>query len=120
MTTAPTAIARKKLRTRIAVAQKQADAARKDAKTAKAGFKRAKQEFKDARRAARKLRKAVKALKVELAALAVKRVRRKPAGAKSAAPPAPFEAVALSPEPVAAETSSPPESPPAQERDVSL
>ncbi len=120
MTTAPTAIARKKLRTRIAVAQKQADAARKDAKTAKAGFKRAKQEFKDARRAARKLRKAVKALKVELAALAVKRVRRKPAGAKSAARPAPFEAVVPLPAPAAAETIPPPESPPTQERDVSL
>lgn len=95
MTTAPTAIARKKLRTRIAVAQKQADAARKDAKTAKA-------------------------LKVELAALAVKRVRRKPAGAKSAARPAPFEAVVPLPAPAAAETIPPPESPPTQERDVSL
>lgn len=82
----PAAAANKKLHTRIAAAQKLADAAKKEAKLAKLDFRNAKQIYKDARRAARKLRKEVKALKTELAALAMKKPRRKPKAAKPAAP----------------------------------
>ncbi len=82
----PAAAANKKLHTRIAAAQKLADAAKKEAKLAKVDFRNAKQIYKDARRAARNLRKEVKALKTELARLAVKKTRLKPKVAKPAAP----------------------------------
>jgi chromosome segregation ATPase len=77
----PSTAAKKKLHSRIAAAQKQADAAKKAAKLAKASFKHAKQRFKDAKRIAKKVRKAVKALKAELSALSVKKTRRKSAAA---------------------------------------
>lgn len=64
------AATRKKLLSKIATAQKQADAAKRLAKLAKTSFKAAKQRFKDAKRSAKKLRKEVKALKGELASLA--------------------------------------------------
>lgn len=75
-------VARKKLISQIAAAQKQADHARKAAKLSKLAFRIAKQKFKDARRAAKKIKRTLKALKAELAALAVRKVVRKPAKAK--------------------------------------
>ncbi len=69
---APVAAAQKKLLSRIAAAQRQADLAKKTAKLAKLGLRAAKDKFKAAKRAAKKLRKAVKALKVELAGLGTK------------------------------------------------
>jgi septal ring factor EnvC (AmiA/AmiB activator) len=76
-TSAPTTAARQELVTRIASAQKQADAAKKIFKLKKLGLRKAKQECKAAKRAAKKLRKALEALEAELAsASAVKRVRK--------------------------------------------
>lgn len=88
---------KKQLLSRIAAAQKQADAGKRAAKLAKLGLRNAKQKFKDAKHAARKLRKAVKALKAELAALGTKQPRRKsavkkPAGKRIPPPPAPAPA----------------------------
>lgn len=80
-----TSALKKKLLSRIAAAQKQADAARKAAKLAKAVFKQAKGKFKDAKRAAKKHRKELKALKVELAALAAKKKTASKPTAKSTA-----------------------------------
>lgn len=106
---APATAAKKKLLSRIAAAQRQADHAKKIAKLAKLGLRAAKDKFKAAKRAAKKLRKEVKALKVELAGLgtkkvAAKRAVKKPAPKRSrpapvAAPaPAPVETVSLPPE----------------------
>lgn len=75
--------ARKKLLTRIAALQKQAETAKKAAKLAKSVFKTAKQKFKEAKRAARKLRKDAKALKVELAALTTRKKSARKVPAKT-------------------------------------
>jgi chromosome segregation ATPase len=84
-TTDRSSVLKKKLLSRIATVQKQADAAKKAAKLAKAGFKAAKQKFKETKRTAKKHRKELKALKAELALFAVKKnPARKPA-AKPAA-----------------------------------
>lgn len=74
---APATAAKKKLLSRIAAAQRQADLAKKAAKLAKLGLRAAKDKFKSAKRAAKKLRKEVKALKGELAAFATKPAPRK-------------------------------------------
>lgn len=73
----PAAAAKKKLLSRIALAQRQSDHAKKAAKLAKLGLRAAKEKFKSAKRAAKKLRKAVKALKVELAGLGTAKAPRK-------------------------------------------
>src|SRR5438445_11529285 len=80
----PAAAAKKKLLSRIAAAQRQADLGKKAAKLAKLGFRHAKDKFKAAKRAAKKLRKAVKVLKVELIALGTKKAPRKRPTAKPA------------------------------------
>ena len=80
---APVAAAKKKLLSRIAAAQRQADLAKKTAKLAKLGLRTAKDRFKAAKRAAKKLRKAVKALKVELAGLGAAKTPRKRAAPKA-------------------------------------
>jgi hypothetical protein len=106
---------KKKLHTRIASAQKEADAAKKAAKLAKLAFRGAKQKYKDARRAAKKLRRAVKQLKQDLAALAVRKSRRRPAAKKAAVikpTAAPVAAPALVVAP-AAEPTTPLDPPPA-------
>ncbi len=74
---APATAAKKKLLSRIAAAQRQADLAKKAAKLAKLGLRAAKDKFKSAKRAATKLRKEVKTLKGELAAFATKAAPRK-------------------------------------------
>ena len=83
--TAPATPAGKKLASRIAVAQKQSDAAKKVAKLAKLELRNAKQKFKTAKHAAKKLRKAVKGLQAELAAVLAKKPVRKAGGKKPAA-----------------------------------
>jgi len=110
---------KKKILSRIAAIQRQAEAAKKVAKLTKAAFKQAKQKFKEAKRAAKKHRKELKTLKNELAALATKKVQRKPA-AKAAvkrsrsAPVSTAREVAVEPE-VPAVAPAPVESiPPAQ------
>jgi hypothetical protein len=108
-TSAPVAVAKKKLLSRIAAMQRQADLAKKTAKLAKLGLRAAKDRFKAAKRAAKKLRKEVKALKVELAGLGskkapAKRAVKKPAVKRSRTVPvaapasAPVEVVSLPPE----------------------
>ncbi len=97
---APATAAKKKLLSRIAAAQRQADHAKKTAKLAKLGLRGAKDKFKAAKRAARKLRKEVKALKVELAGLGTKKAPAKRAVKKSApkrSRPAPVAAPAPAP-----------------------
>ena len=104
---APVAAAKKKLLSRIAAAQRQADLAKKTAKLAKLGLRAAKDRFKSAKRAAKKLRKAVKALKIELAGLGTKkasgtRLVKKPAVKRSrpapVAAPAPVVVAPVAPE----------------------
>ena len=111
----PAAAAKKKLLSRIAAAQRQADVARKTAKLAKLGFRHAKDKFKAAKRAAKKLRKAVKTLKTELAALGAKKAPAKRVAKKVAAKrPRSAPVAAPAPEPVAVEpVSVAPETPPA-------
>ena len=75
----------KRLISRIATAQKQADLAKKAAKLAKLEYRNARQKFKQAKRTAKTLRKEVKTLKAELTAVAVKRRSRKPAAPKRSA-----------------------------------
>lgn len=79
---APAATAKKKLLSRMALAQRKADHAKKAAKLAKLGLRAAKDKFKSAKRAAKKLRKEVKALKGELAAFATKPAPRKRVASK--------------------------------------
>lgn len=103
----PATPARKKLLSRIAVAQRQADAAKRTAKLAKLGLRAAKDKSKSAKRAAKKLRKAVKALKVELAGLGTAKTRRKRVGRKAVtkrSKPAPV--AAITPGPVVGEPAS--------------
>lgn len=81
---------RRKLISRIAAAQKEADALKKSAVTAKAALKQAKKDFKQAKKAAKAARKTAKALREELAAMAAPRTAAKkrakrPAGKKPAA-----------------------------------
>jgi hypothetical protein len=111
MTTKPSApaAAKKKLLSRIAAAQRQADAARKTAKLAKLGYRAAKQKFKDAKRAARKLRKALKSLKVELAALAAK--KKSPVRKTATKPVVKRSKPAIKPAPTPAPASAPVDAP---------
>ncbi|HWA27036.1 MAG TPA: hypothetical protein VG734_15370 [Lacunisphaera sp.] len=81
----PVSPEKKKLLTRLALAQKQADAGKRAAKLAKLALRNAKQKFKEAKRAAKKLRKVVKALKADLTALSAKKPDRKPAAKKAVA-----------------------------------
>lgn len=101
------AAAKKKLLSRIAAAQRQADLAKKTAKLAKLGLRAAKDKFKAAKRAAKKLRKAVKMLKMELAGLGTKKTParrpvKKPAAKRlhpaPVAAPAPVEVAPVAPE----------------------
>jgi hypothetical protein len=77
--------AKKKLLSRIAAAQRQADSAKKAAKLAKLNYRTAKDKFKAAKHAAKKARKVVKGLKAELAASLTKKVPAKRRSTKPAA-----------------------------------
>ena len=89
-----------KFATRLAAAQKEADALKKAAQDAKAELKRAKKKFKQEKKLAKAARKAVKLLRAELkaAVAAKKRAARK----RRPRPPAPSiqEATPVVPEPV--------------------